>query len=278
MVEFDNALEELRRHLDCENQNWLFGAGVSYESNIPLMNILTSRIKNLLKSGPYNVLYNEISDDLPADHHIEHVLSHIGDLIALSQRSKFNCAYVMKLKHTTEDFENLHNEIVKHIGETIRYGYKEEDEISPEKIGNIVKPIVSIENHRRFVKSLIDLKSNLLARSSISFFTTNYDTLLEDALALEKLNVNDGFMGSAIGFWNPGKSYNDLNSINIYKLHGSVDWIKDSEDGLIRMRYGVNYLKESSNVLIYPQATKYVETQKDPFATLFAKFRGLIVK
>ena len=39
-------------------------------------------------------------------------------------------------------------------------------------------------------------------------------------------------------------------------------------------RYGTRYLSDSGQVLIYPQATKYVETQKDPFAFLFSQFRA----
>ena len=59
----------------------------------------------------------------------------------------------------------------------------------------------------------------------------------------------------------------------MYKLHGSVDWYNHDEDGLIRSRYGVNYLSDTENVMIYPQATKYVQTQKDPFSNLFTHFR-----
>lgn len=272
---FDNVLEEMNKHLSCENQNWLFGAGISCESNIPLMFPLTYRIERQIDNSENKKLYYEICNDLPESYHIEHVLSHIGDFIALADRSNFSCAYLKNKKYSIEEFQKLHAEIIKLIGETVRYGYREEDieNGTPEEIGTIEKPITSIENHRKFVKSFIDSKANLIPRSSIAFFTTNYDTLLEDALSLEKVSVNDGFVGTSIGFWDPGKSYNDTNRINIYKLHGSVDWIKDSEDGLIRTRYGVNYLDESSNLLIYPQATKYVETQKDPFATLFMKFR-----
>jgi hypothetical protein len=96
---------------------------------------------------------------------------------------------------------------------------------------------------------------------------------MEDAFALEKININDGFCGGAIGYWNPTESFNSKSGIDIIKLHGSVDWIKDPQIGLIRNRYGVNYLDKSEDVLIYPQATKYVETQKDPFAFLFSKLR-----
>lgn len=272
---FDETIEELNKHLTCENQNWLFGAGISYEANIPLMITLTKRVENLLLDPKLKDLYNIISNDLPDNYHIEHVLSQIGDYIALSGRSRHNGVELKGSSYLKDEFVSLHSELVKQIGEIIRYGYTEADTANgvPERVGCIENPIADISNHRNFVKALLYSKANLLTRSSISIFTTNYDTLMEDALSLEKLNVNDGFTGAAIGFWNPEASFNETSGINVIKLHGSVDWIKDTQDGLIRNRYGVNYLAFSSNVLIYPQATKYVETQKDPFASLFTKFR-----
>lgn len=271
---FDETVEELIKLLSCDNQNWLFGAGISVEANIPLMMTLTKRVEKQL-SDNFKILYQIIADDLLDNYHIEHVLSHIGDLLALSQRSRYCCVELKGNTYTKDDLLSLHTELVRQIGKTIRYGYKEEDITKgiPESVGTIDKPIAQIQNHREFVKALLSSKANLFTRSSISIFTTNYDTLMEDALALEKLNVNDGFSGAAIGFWNPDVSFSNISGVNMIKLHGSVDWIKDPTIGIIRNRYGVDYLGASEDVLIYPQATKYVETQKDPFALLFTKFR-----
>jgi hypothetical protein len=271
---FDETVEELIKLLSCDTQNWLFGAGISVEANIPLMFTLTKRIESQL-TDEFKTLYQVIKNDLPDNYHIEHVLSDIGDLLALAQRSRRGCVDIGGNSYTKEKLLNLHTEIVRQIGKTIRYGYKEADTASgtPECIGNIEKPIAFIDNHRKFVQALLYSKANLLSRSSISVFTTNYDTLMEDAFALEKIKINDGFCGGAIGFWNPTESLSGKVGIDIIKLHGSVDWIKDPQIGLIRNRYGVNYLDNSENVLIYPQATKYVETQKDPFAFLFSKLR-----
>ncbi len=56
----------------------------------------------------------------------------------------------------------------------------------PEIIGTIDKPIVEIGYHRQFLKKLLNTMANLENRSKINFFTINYDTLIEDSLALEK--------------------------------------------------------------------------------------------
>ncbi len=170
--------------------------------------------------------------------------------------------------------------MIKYIGITIRYGYKAGDAKSgvAEQIGTPDKPIVEIEHHRRFLKALFGARANLERRSRISFFTVNYDTLLEDALSLERRTTVDGFSGGAMGFWNPSEEFlrSELGSrpaCRLFKLHGSVDWYHDNEHGLIRSRYGVKYLADPAQILIYPQATKYIETQKDPFASLFLGLR-----
>jgi len=235
---------------------------------------LTRRVKALLTDGNSpKELYVAIESDLPQEHHIEHVLSHIGDLVALSDRSKDKTVNYSGTDYTHDALLDLHKTLVGHIADVMRYGYVEANGDTPEQIGTLGNPIASIEHHREFVRALLFNKSNMLPRSSIAFFTTNYDTLLEDALILERQKICDGFVGTAMGFWSPDLSFEDPDSIPVYKLHGSVDWYNHVADGLVRSRYGVEYLSDTTHVMIYPQATKYVETQKDPFSHLFTHFR-----
>lgn len=176
------------------------------------------------------------------------------------------------MEYSKDSLEQLYKDIIGYIGDIVRYGYSSEP--SGEQVSTISNPIVDIENHRKFVKALMQIsKENIF---KINFFTTNYDTLLEDALVLEHQDVEDGFLGTAIGFWKPEVAYDiskERKAHKIYKLHGSIDWYYNENKELIRCRYGTKYLSDTHNLLIYPQATKYVETQKDPFAYLFAKFR-----
>ena len=65
MVEhdFETIKEELKKQLDSSRQNWLFGAGISYNSNIPLMYPLTERVKNIIledSTNPSHKKNNEI--------------------------------------------------------------------------------------------------------------------------------------------------------------------------------------------------------------------------
>lgn len=278
MNNFEDVIEQVHKHLDCDNQNWLFGAGISFNSKIPLMIPLTKKIeKDIAAKHPEeHKTFSALLKGLPEDAHIEFVLSHIGDLLALLTRSQRSEMVIDQYCYTVENLNELYKLIIVLISQIIRYGYKSATtEGSSDEIGTINDPIVIISHHQRFVKELFKRHSDLQNRKTLNFFTTNYDTLLEDALALEKKEIVDGFTGGAIGFWNSEEfSNSQSNKYHVYKLHGSIDWYKDINHGLIRSRYGTNYHSDHSNVLIYPQATKYVETQKDPFATLFNAFRN----
>ncbi|HCH50881.1 MULTISPECIES: SIR2 family protein [Proteus] len=287
MEEFDSSLENIKQLLSSQSrQNWLFGAGISFNSKIPLMYPLTNRVELLIAENSEDKekeILAALKADLSDDCHVEHYLSHLGDLLAIAERSKNQSAYIGANSYTGEELRQLYLEIIKAIGGIVRYGYVAANpphEIE-EEIGSAEKPIVEIQPHYEFIRALLISKSNLEQRSKTTFFTTNYDTLLEDALALHKKIVCDGFSGGAVGFWNAENEFSntviDSNTYHLYKLHGSIDWHRDDKLGLVRARYGTKYLSNPANIMIYPQATKYVETQKDPFANLFLGLRKTLM-
>lgn len=274
MVDFEDKIENIKQHLDASKQSWLLGAGISFNAKIPLMYPLTDRVHEIIENGDSDtdkLVLTALKGDLEDESHVEHYLSHLGDLIAVAERTKEKVATLAGEKKSIGDLNNTYISIIKAIGETVRYGYQDGE------IGTAEKPIVEIDQHVSFVEALFRNKSNLEPRSKITFFTTNYDTLLEDALALCKKEIVDGFSGGAVGFWNPIKEYSrkiDTADVHfLYKLHGSIDWHRDESKHLVRARYGTKYLSDPSSIMIYPQATKYVETQKDPFSSLFMGLR-----
>ncbi len=280
LLDFESITERLRDHIDSARQNWLLGAGISYAAKIPLMIPLTDRVKKIIDDlGVVNdiELYNLVVEDLQNHFHVEHHLSHLGDLIALAERTKIKSITVGGKSFKAEEIAQLYKAIIHAIGITVRYGYVKGDDNTIESIGNLTSPIVEVKHHREFVEALYNNRSNLTSRSKLTFFTTNYDTLLEDALGLEGYTVVDGFSGGSVGYWNPIHEFSDSthlpNKCHLYKLHGSIDWQKDLNNRLIRIRYGTKYLGSEADIMIYPQATKYVETQKDPFSYLFNGLR-----
>ena len=276
-VDCKKQIDEL---LNLPQQMWLLGAGTSKNAGIPLMHPLTNRVETMLQ-GEDKKIFQTIRNDLPESAHVEHVLSHIGDLIAIADRGKRKAVEIGGTVRTLNRLDELHRTIQKVIRDTMRWGYIPACDTSPECIGEEGKPIVSIDGHVNFVQALFHgRRAGLERRPPVAFFTTNYDTLLEDALALCRVVASDGFCGGAMAFWDPGNEFErPFNSdgrvqAKVFKLHGSIDWIMSSEDIVVRRREGAGYPDESKGrLLIYPQATKYMVTQRDPFATLFTAFR-----
>ena len=183
----------------------------------------------------------------------------------------------------------VHQKLLRLISDTVRWGYKpatrtsDGDEIEPEKVGTQGQGIVTIDEHMEFVRSIFgSVRAGLeVVRTPVEFFTTNYDTLLEDALSLNGIDYQDGFSGGGVGFWSIRHyEYHSSTQAIVTKLHGSIDWHRQTEVGspLFRVRYSDTYPGEGGVVMIYPQATKYLNAQQDPFAELFQRFRQRLAK
>ena len=276
----------LDSNLNSEHQAWLLGAGISKEAGIPLMGPLTERVRSILedfdqdnKDANHSELYSLISGTLTEGHNVEDILSQIGDYIAITKRRDPKEISVGGRTLTIDHLQELHHHIQEAISRTIKYGYLPCENGNGEKIGDQRKSIININYHIKFIEALFKKRfSGRLSRKPIKFFTTNYDTLLEDALSLKGLSIVDGFKGGAVAYWDPEVYENPNADAEVFKLHGSIDWFKTEEQLLIRKRDGAPYPdEETSQLLIYPQATKYKLTQRDPFAQLFEKFRRTLI-
>lgn len=279
MTTNDDLLEQLDRHLASPNLAWLLGAGISVNAGIPPMYPLTDRVRDQLAESNSKDLLTTLWEALPDTAHVEHLLSNIGDYAALAERSRNGSVDVGGKTFTAVALNEAHTEVVAKIAATIRWGYEQKvDDEHPERIGTPEEPIIKIDEHRAFVSALFRTAHAGLQerRGPVRVFSTNYDTLLEDALALEAIPHWDGFSGGAVAFRShcfgqdePCGAYR----AHIVKLHGSIDWHLDEDGRVWRVRDGDTYPEKMQRVLIYPQATKYLATQRDPFAAQFELFR-----
>jgi hypothetical protein len=275
LVQLDNLLA-------ASNQSWLFGAGISLDAGIPLMWPLTDRVfaraKDAGEANDLKVL-EFIKSQLSDDSHIEHILSQLGDHRAIADRSKDKNVTFDGVTLSVEDLDALHQRVLTWIAETIRWGYKpEKADGTPEVIGTHETRIVTIDKHSAFVSALFNRSQAGVAerRRAVRLFTTNYDTLIEDALALGGFSYWDGFSGGAVAYRSHRYGDEEPNlrdRAHVIKLHGSIDWHLGEDDRVWRVRDGDLYPKKISRVLIYPQSTKYLATQRDPFAAQFDLFR-----
>ncbi|MEK8053559.1 hypothetical protein AACH10_25105 [Ideonella sp. DXS22W] len=168
MKDFDEALEELLKLLEAGMQVWLLGAGASYDSKIPLMLQLTTRVCSLV-AAPHDAPLASIRGELPASAHIEHVLSHLSDLISIATRNSSRQATVGANAYSVDQLKELHAEIIRRIAETIRYGYRAAAAGVPEEVGTLQQPIVDVAHHTAFMEALFAGRANLESRSRVVF-------------------------------------------------------------------------------------------------------------
>lgn len=277
----DDLLKQVDQHLSHANQAWLLGAGVSCNSGLPLMAPLTKQVFKLAKGQAHEQILKDLQSELHDSAHIEHMLSQLGDYTAIAIRVASRSVTIEGNTYVEKDLVAAHKAITNDIAKTIRWGYVEATDNVEEKVGGSENLIVSVEHHSKFVHALFEKRQAGLRepRKPVHFFTTNYDTLLEDALALGCYRYWDGFTGGAVAFREQkfGRAApNDGLRAKVMKLHGSIDWILGDEGDVWRVRDTDLYPKRNGSVLIYPQSTKYVSTQRDPFAAQFSMLRELL--
>ncbi len=196
---------------------------------------------------------------------IEDYLSELVDLLSISERRHFcgasnTDARVGDNTFTFDDIKNAINELKHGIVTAI----------------NTCE--VRIDTHRRFIKAVHRaLQSGKGGTAApVDYYLLNYDTLIEDALGIERLSVADGFSGAATGWWDE-KSF-DTSSVDarVLKVHGSIDWYLIDDDILPHRIRPVSHGNPPSGerVVIWPAATKYRETQRDPYAQILKHIRS----
>jgi len=120
----------------------------------------------------------------------------------------------------------------------------------------------------------VEIYSNLVKLTEnyrLEIFTTNYDPIIENVC--EKLNIPyaDGFLpkGNTGYFtWNP-EALNGTN-LNLFKLHGSITWYKDSNSRIIKFPIDISDSRDVQSIIIYP--TEYKELFNPPFNRLYFEF------
>lgn len=264
------VVDQLRELLSQGKRLFLLGAGCSVSANLPDTATLTKSVLGCTKlSDDCRNILTSVSGNFKdaKSANIEDFLSEIIDHLAISvhrkekEASKTTVA-IGGMEYSTEQIELSLNDIKKTL------------------TALLTDQEVNLEHYRKFVRSIHDtLQSGKSERGrSVDYFSLNYDTLLEDALALERKAYCDGFRGGPTGWWDQLSFSDETNSARVHKLHGSIDWCQlDSEILPCRMRPSSHPQNGSSQVMIWPAATKYQETQRDPFSQLFNQFRDALI-
>lgn len=113
--------------------------------------------------------------------------------------------------------------------------------------------------------------SRVSRTNPVEIFTTNYDTLLEQALEQELVPVFDGFVGSRQPFFAPGSLLHENSApgsdwCRLWKIHGSVNWHwSTSTSGERRI---VRTHESTDGELILPSYEKYEQSRKQPYVAM----------
>ncbi len=263
--------------------SFLIGSGCSVCAGYPMMPELTNSVIGKLDNGEKEIILRvrELQGGgrtnllKPRTLHIESHLSELVDIASiLSRRNRLGAdiPYSLSSPQSKDPIEITSDQAVALI-----------TKIKSNICLDLNKAPKTLKHHTDFVRSVHqpvrDGKPEY--RGPVDYYSLNYDPLLEHALSLCSVHYTDGMIGGRTGYWDP--STLDISSSNkpqarLYKLHGSIDWKHDSDKRTpIRLSDPINHaecgLNLSDEVLIYPASTKYKETQQDPFALLFDKFR-----
>jgi SIR2-like domain len=263
---FADHLKKFEEMITQGKRAFLIGAGTSKSAGLPLLEELT---QSVFKSARLSVADKAIltalahNFDGAKNPNIEDYLSELIDLLAIAER-RTNRAASMQLinidgvNYSKTELQGTLLDIKSAIVETLCHE-------------------VDIETHREFVRGVHRAirPGKRGSDQSIDYLVLNYDTLLEDALALEKVPYADGLEGGPTGWWSPSTFDRADIYARIIKLHGSIGWRELPDDPLPRRIPNelVQSIKDCDQVMIWPASTKYRETQRDPYAQLADRAR-----
>lgn len=244
----ETIIDWLTDHNTC----FLIGAGCSFCAKKPLMGQLTEEvIKKLTPKG--KVIIDELhGPDTGSDPTIEDVTNHLLRLQSLAGQRKDQKIENWNLSEIDNEIQLIQKNIVKVIGSNWE----------------------SSEYHMSFLERLIQNK-----RSVRDIFMLNYDTVFEASIEELKFPYLDGFRGTENAHFDP-LSYSDQNTgryFNLYKLHGSINWIRTPDD-TVRRRPLLNIKDTDVRHVIYPAEQKYIQTEYGVFEWLLRLFRERLKK
>ena len=206
-------------------------------------------------------------------------------LMAKRGTLKDKCASIIKSKNI-EDFlsftilyEKLNGEIVDKDGNSLKNKLEN-------KIANACRLELDETNkhHQDFIRKLTARKPS---EPRVQLYTTNYDTLFEQAAQRMNYTIIDGFSFSYPRIFNGTNFNHDIvfrehtrikqeecfipNVIQLFKLHGSIDWEKKADN---------IYQKENTEhpCIIYPASEKYESSYEQPYFEMMSHMQTTLRK
>lgn len=266
---FKGAIDKLEELMTQSGRAFLLGAGCSKCAGLPLTAQLTS---DVLASSALDATSKQILTAIQTNFaganypNIEDYLSELVDMLAIADRRAARNATQKAIEFNGNTYgATLLRDAVEQIKRAV---------------ATVIDKPVSIETHWKFVKAVHRpvRPGKIFGNQRVDYLVLNYDTLIEDALALEKICFADGLNGGVTGWWNEETFCNDRLPARVLKLHGSINWCQFPNETLPRRV--PKFIKGTSvgdqRIVIWPASTKYRETQLDPYAQLATLTRKIL--
>ena len=266
---FAEAVVKFEELLAQSGRAFLIGAGCSKCAGLPLTAELTQEaLSSDALDDTTKAILAAIRDRFvgAADANIEDYLSELIDLLAIAERRTTRGA---TQKTVTFGGVSYGEALLRTAADQIKNG-----------IAGVIEKSVSIETHQDFVRAVHrpQRPGKSPSGQTVDYLVLNYDTVLEDALALERVPFADGLDGGVTGWWSPQTFDRTGLAARVFKLHGSINWCEFPDDPLPRRvgdRIQIAGVKER-RILIWPASTKYREAQLDPYAQLAERARCVL--
>lgn len=277
----DEQLKEIQKRIieffNVKNIHFLFGSGTSCNA-IPNMKGLFKEVNEVvnLMGGEIKTEFDLIIDRVEDKVNLEEILG-----ILYSNR-----IYLDKYEKRKDEL-SVCNDLIKTIEETI---FKK---INIDLMSSEAKKV--LETYQNFYNKLA-LRNKDLSRLNI--FTTNNDLFNETALDSLNIHYINGFGGGVNKFFNPAlfnytfskrmdtsiEKFEPVeNMVNLYKIHGSINWIEDNSNSntffkIREVSYPEKFGEPHKNILIYPTPTKQNKSLGSPYVELFREFQKKLLE
>ncbi len=224
------------------------GCGTSKEAGYPLTWELTKSVFEEMDAGNISL----VEEILKAESLTLSIEDGSPDIETIND-------LVMKISIKSQDtkYQNLEKEILRLINLNF-------DRITSH----------NLEYHRSLISSIKNRSHGI--SSDFWVFTTNYDLLFEEAASFEKVQIENGFIGTTLRYFDinslllksgtvKAKSFHEKKEcvLRLVKLHGSLSW--HQLDG----NFYEGNINNGSKVLILPSRNKVMDTLKSPYDSLF---------
>ncbi len=266
---FATALNDLDDLLTQSGKAFLLGAGCSKCAGLPLTAELTAKT---LANGHLNAITKNILTAIQGlfaganAANIEDYLSELVDLVAIAERRGARGSTTSTASLNGVDYSAI--QLKDAVGQI------------KAAIAEVIDVAVTLEVHWNFIQAVhrTARPGRTIATRPVDYLVLNYDTLIESALAFQKLRYADGMNGGNSAWWDTTTFETDGLEARVLKLHGSIDWSEISGDPLPRRIAKCLTLPTGNDrkVLIWPASTKYRETQRDPYAQLSGLARRVL--